>query len=714
MAITSLTCVVGTPAQRRSITLSSNESLTLRLHLTNSDGTPHNGVGFVVNFYWKCKGYPTVLGATAIGNALGDYELILSRTQVAMIHDPAEWDVWLYTPTDDSILLVQPGDLRISRAIGPDCVQWSDGGNVDLSDFSTTEEVEAMIAAAVAAVQPPANLVDETELATALAPIQSQLAEVVESGGSNPQIYSGRIVCRGAMAFASKIATIPASALTAQGLGVGYRGTLGIRVCGDTVTGGTQITRACQFTVNHLAGGLDTPGFVRGTDITIGVEPAVSGWDTTVRIAANGSGIEILGLAPGAVTESRWTVEVWIASVAPLSIASAVDENPSVELTLPATANSLQVPAQWALTSGITGVFTAPLPALPAEPEWLSVAPPPATVTALAQGALSVYYCGRYATGVTAFKLATSNVVLDAVAPTVDSFALSTETGSLIATVTALTASEESTYYWNFTGALPGTPTWSAAPTQITLPDWGQTTVYIWARDLAGNVSAAPRSTTVTVLETGTIYFQDTFDRAEPGANYFAAPNASTTITTENGQLVVGGGEFSFRGVASTCGGATPANEYYVTWKLPAATISRGSSGIAILRPSDLGVGDTGSGVMLYNRGSNITGLYLADVDGITNNVEADDAGVVVLNTPPTSWSSASGTTEVWLTMHFGLVEGVQCVTVYTNGVAWKRLPTSRNPGAGANIAVWVGDMYGGIPRINELMVTDFLPEYGT
>lgn len=714
MAITSLTCVVGTPAQRRSIALSSNESLTLRLHLTNSDGTPHNGVGFVVNFYWKCKGYPTVLGATATGNAQGDYELILSRTQVAMVHDPAEWDVWLYTPADESILLVQPGDLRISRAIGPDCVQWAEGGNVDLSDFPTTDEVTAMIAAAVAAVQPPANLVDETELATALAPIQSQLAEVVESGGSNPQIYSGRIVCRGAMSFASKLLTIPASALTAQGLGVGYRGTLGIRVCGDTTTTGTQITRTCQFTVNHLSGGLDTPGYSRGADITIGVEPAVSGWDTTVRIASNGSGIEVLGLAPSGVTESRWTVEVWIASVVPLSIASAVDESPNVELSLPVTATSLQVPAQWALTSGITGVYVAPVAALPAEPEWLSVAPPPATVTALAQGALSVYYCGRHATGVTAFKLATTNVVLDAVAPTVDSFTLSTETGSLIATVTTLTASEESTYYWNFTGTIPGTPTWAAAPTQITLPGWGQTTVYIWARDIAGNVSAAPRRTTVNVLESGTVYFQDTFDRAEAGANYFHAPNASTTITLSNGQLVVGGDEFNFRGVACTCGGSTPANEYYVTWKLPAATLGRSSSGVAFLRPSNLAPGDYGAGVALYNRGDDgLTGLHLAVVEAVTNNILEDDAGVVIVTSPPASWTSATGTTEVWLTMHVGVVGGVQSVTVYTNGIAWKRIATNYNPGAGAMIEVWFGDTYGSVPRINELMVTDFLPEYG-
>lgn len=696
-------CTAGTTL-RRSLRIARGQSFSLHVVLQNPDGTAHNGLGGSLVLRVRAPGKDSSPYVVA-GKDDGNYYLTARGNETRWYSDVMQFEVWFIRTGSEPLSVVSTSELFVSGPAAP----LVEEPEIDLSAFYTMSEVDALIASAV-----PADVITESELATALAPIQSQLAEVVESGGSNPQIYSGRIVCRGAMSFASKIATIPASALTAQGLGVGYRGTLGIRVCGDTTTTGTQITRTCQFTVNHLSGGLDTPGYSRGADITIGVEPAVSGWDTTVRIASNGSGIEVLGLAPSGVTESRWTVEVWIASVAPLSIASAVDESPSVELTLPTTANSLQVPAQWALTSGITGVFTAPLPALPAEPEWLSVAPPPATVTALAQGALSVYYCGRYATGVTAFKLATTNVVLDAVAPTVDSFALSTETGSLIATVTALTASEESTYFLNFTGTLPGTPTWSAAPTEITLPDWGQTTVYIWARDLAGNVSAAPRSTTVNVLESGTIYFQDTFDRAEAGANYFSSPSSSSTATLSNGQLVVGGGEFEFRGIASTCGAATPANEYYVTWKMPAATISRNSSGIAILRPANLGVGETGSCVMLYNRSDGIAGLSLAAApDGITNNVTADDAGVVVLNTPPTSWSSASGTTEVWLTMHVGVVGGAQSVTVYTNGVAWKRLATNLNPGAGANIAVWVGDMYGGIPRINELMVTDFLPEYG-
>lgn len=695
-------CVAGT-AVRRSLRIARGQSFSLHIVLQNPNGTAHNGLGGSLVLRVRAPGRDSS-GYQVAGNATGDYYLTARGTETRWYGDAMQFEVWFIRTGSEALSVVATSELFVAGPAAP----LVEEPEIDLSSFYTMSEVDALIASAV-----PADVITESELATALAPIQSQLAEVVESGGSNPQIYSGRIVCRGAMSFASKLLTIPASSLTAQGLGVNYRGTLGIRVCGDTTTTGTQITRTCQFTVNHLSGGLDTPGYSRGADITIGVEPAVSGWDTTVRIASNGSGIEVLGLAPSGVTESRWTVEVWIASVVPLSIASAVDESPNVELSLPVTATSLQVPAQWALTSGITGVYVAPVAALPAEPEWLSVAPPPATVTALAQGALSVYYCGRHATGVTAFKLATTNVVLDAVAPTVDSFALSTETGSLIATVTALTASEECTYYWNFTGTLPGTPTWESTPATITLPGWGPTTVCIWARDIAGNVSAVPRSTTVNVLESGTVYFQDTFDRAEAGANYFHAPNASTTITLSNGQLVVGGDEFNFRGVACTCGGSTPANEYYVTWKLPAATLGRSSSGVAFLRPSNLAPGDYGAGVALYNRDDGLTGLHLAVVDAVTNNILEDDAGVVIVNSPPASWTSATGTTEVWLTMHVGVVGGVQSVTVYTNGIAWKRIATNYNPGAGAMIEVWFGDTYGSVPRINELMVTDFLPEYG-
>lgn len=279
--------------------------------------------------------------------------------------------------------------------------------------------------------------------------------------------------------------------------------------------------------------------------------------------------------------------------------------------------------------------------------------------------------------------------------------------------MTALTADETPVdWYYNFTGVLPATPTWVSAPSSITLPDWGSTTVYVWCRDAAGNVSESANAT-VNVMESGTIYFQDTFDRAEPGANYFGAPNVSTVIAITDGALTATGDAFSFRGLAASCGGAVPANNYYVTFKLPASTINHNSSGVAILRPPTLAPGDTGGGVQLYNRtDGSLTTLHLAVVDGLSNNVTEDDAGVVVVNAPPASWTSATGSTEVWLTFHVGLVESVQSVTVYANGVAWKRIATDYNPGAGSMLAPWLGDMWGGAPVINEILVTDYLPEY--
>ena len=714
---TALTLTVGQPI-RRLLQAERGSDVELSVTVRNPDGSAHNGAGGRLQLCVRHLGSRDSVAYQLQGSSIGRYDLAFPRSDVRWWSDTMQWDAWFLSQREAPKPLASTSEIAVSPSIGP---ALEPDELMNANDYYTKAEIENLLAA----VQPPDNLVDETELAAALEPlttdlgeVQTQLAGVIEDGGSAPQLYSGRIVCRGAMSFASKLLTIPASALTAQGLGVNYRGTLGIRVCGDTTITGTQITRTCQFTVNHLSGGLDTPGYSRGADITIGVEPAVSGWDTTVRIASNGSGIEVLGLAPSGVAESRWTVEVWIASVVPLSIASAVDESPNVELSLPTTATSLQVPAQWALTSGITGVYVAPVAALPADPEWLSVAPPPATVTALAQGALTVHYCGRHATGVTAFKSASTNVVLDSVAPTVDSFALSTETGSLIATVTALTASEECTYYWNFTGTLPGTPTWESAPATITLPGWGPTTVYVWARDIAGNVSAVPRSTTVNVLESGTVYFEDNFDRADgpAGSAYFSAPTASTVPVIVNGHLTCTGDEWTFRGLACNPGVVVPANEYYVTIKLAAQTIGRASSGVAILRPPSLTPDAHGECIQLYNQENSMTTLHLSEAEAISNNVAADDPDTVTLNALPVSWTNATGLTEVWVTFHVGVVDGTQSVTLYANGVAHKRIPISaQHPGLqpGACLALWCGDMYGGAPIIYGALISDFLPEYG-
>lgn len=98
-----------------------------------------------------------------------------------------------------------------------------------------------------------------------------------------------------------------------------------------------------------------------------------------------------------------------------------------------------------------------------------------------------------------------TTVSADAAAPTCTAFTLATTSQSLTVPVTALSCTDNTGvtgYFWSETTNPPGIgASWQSVPSTITVGGVGTRTVYLWARDAAGNISAS-RSSTTTVSET--------------------------------------------------------------------------------------------------------------------------------------------------------------------------------------------------------------------
>lgn len=98
-------------------------------------------------------------------------------------------------------------------------------------------------------------------------------------------------------------------------------------------------------------------------------------------------------------------------------------------------------------------------------------------------------------------------IAADATAPTVDAFDLPAESASLTVGILAFTASDNvgvTGYLLTRTSTAPaaGAAGWTGtAPTTYTFPSIGSQTLFAWAKDLAGNVSAGV-SDTVLITDT--------------------------------------------------------------------------------------------------------------------------------------------------------------------------------------------------------------------
>ncbi|MBJ6801087.1 hypothetical protein [Geomonas propionica] len=198
--------------------------------------------------------------------------------------------------------------------------------------------------------------------------------------------------------------------------------------------------------------------------------------------------------------------------------------------TLPATATSLTVPVS-AFTAtdnvAVTGYLISTSSAAPAASAagWSATAP--TSVTAVA-GVNTFYAWAKDAAGnVSAAKSASVTVTLpDTIAPVVGSFTLPATATTLTVPVTALTATDNvavTGYLVSTSSAAPAASAagWSAtAPTSVTAVA-GANTFYAWAKDAAGNVSAA-KSASVTVTLP---------DTTAPVVGTFTLPATATSLT---------------------------------------------------------------------------------------------------------------------------------------------------------------------------------------
>ncbi len=187
--------------------------------------------------------------------------------------------------------------------------------------------------------------------------------------------------------------------------------------------------------------------------------------------------------------------------------------------TLPATSSSLTVPIT-ALTAtdnvGVTGILLTQSSTRPSATASGWTAAPPSSFTFAAAGTQTLYAWAKDAAGnISASRSAIVVITIssgpDTTRPTVTSFSLPSTAGSLTVAITSFTATDNVAVTGYLVTTASTTPAsgaaWGAsAPISYTFSSAGTKTLYAWARDGAGNVSArASASTTITLPTTSTL-----------------------------------------------------------------------------------------------------------------------------------------------------------------------------------------------------------------
>ena len=211
----------------------------------------------------------------------------------------------------------------------------------------------------------------------------------------------------------------------------------------------------------------------------------------------------------------------------PDTIAPTIDA-----FTLPATADDLVVPVSELTATDdvdVTSYLLTETASQPLANDLAWSATEPMSYPFATQGAKTLYAFARDAAGnVSAPASATVTITLpDVAAPTVAAFTLSAAATSLTVPVTALTAADEigvTGYLLTETSDVPSVTDlhWTTTPTSsFTFANAGAKTLYAWAKDAAGNISAG-LSATVTITLPDTI---------APTVNLFTMPPTATSLT---------------------------------------------------------------------------------------------------------------------------------------------------------------------------------------
>jgi hypothetical protein len=181
--------------------------------------------------------------------------------------------------------------------------------------------------------------------------------------------------------------------------------------------------------------------------------------------------------------------------------------------TLPATASSLAVPiSSLAATDNIavagyllTESSTAPSPGAAG---WTTTVP--ASYTFTTAGSKTLYAWAKDAAGNVSAGISASVVITlaDGIGPTVTAFTVPATASSLTVSIGSFTATDNilvTGYLINesATAPSPGAGGWSAtAPASYTFTTAGAKTLYAWAKDAAGNVSASSSASVLITIQT--------------------------------------------------------------------------------------------------------------------------------------------------------------------------------------------------------------------
>ena len=244
----------------------------------------------------------------------------------------------------------------------------------------------------------------------------------------------------------------------------------------------------------------------------------------TISGTSNTVGIVNFGIT---VTDDTWPTPQSAATT--LSIRTNPDTAPTVTaFTLPATSNSLAVAISRFTASddaGVTGYLISESATAPLVSAGGWSATVPTTYTVAGQGLATLYAWAKDGAGHVSASL-NASVTVDSIAPTVTQFtAPSGSTGLTIIVTMAATDNAAVTGYLiseSATPPLPGTAGWNAsALTGYTASGFGSKTLYAWAKDALGNVSAARTAGVV-------------FDNMPPSFSQFILP---TTINSASVNL---------------------------------------------------------------------------------------------------------------------------------------------------------------------------------
>lgn len=406
----------------------------------------------------------------------------------------------------------------------------------------------------------------ESVTLTGIAPISYTVNTSTGTGGSvtpaSSSVYSG---------YQLALAVTPDSGYSINS----------ITGCGGTLVGSVYTTAAiaanCTVTTSFISsgtppGGDSTPPQVLSfgipphskaaisiTDFTASDNTAVTGYlittTGTVPLAGAGGWTATRPTTYTVATTGNVTLYAWAKDAAGNISGSAIATT-TVDIAVPTVdsftvtnlVNSLTVPVT-AFTAtdnvGVTGYLITASNSIPSlsDPKWTVTAP--GSYLAASAGSKTLYAWARDAAGnISASSTATVNI--DMTKPVVATFTVTTPVSTMSIPVTAFTATDATGVAGYLITESAATPSlsdlnWSGtAPNSYTSVTTGTRTLYAWAKDTAGNISAA-KTAAANIDKTAPVISSFTFKtfsiKQAPIATFTVSDNTAVTgyYLSENG-----------------------------------------------------------------------------------------------------------------------------------------------------------------------------------